>query len=1483
MRIIRHLTIGLTVLTALAGRAQTYSGDGTEASPYRISTPAEFNAFAAAVTAGEAYAGKFFQLTADLTFTEALPAAQVGDGSRLNDIKGFGGVFDGNGHSMAGVKMESSQLSGGLFSYILAGGTLKNLTLTSPSMTTSGGSSGIIVGQSKGTIDNCHVKNGVLTSTLDNAFKGGIAGKQQSGVIRNCTFTGSITTMSSAGCIVGQSWSGTIENCHASGTLVSNTSAMGGSTTQVHLGGIAGVVVINPGYMKGCWFEGSVIGSDGNNVGALVGSFANATMEQCWSAAYVSGKNNGNTGGLVGSLGTANISDSYSASTVYNVTSATVGGIAGYTSNADTLTNVIAYGSLFNSPSLHGEGCEFAGNTNSKLVIRNSYFDQQVGGYGLTTGNLTTRALTTGTPIEGFSTDIWTFHNGLYPRLKASAQTDAAILYAVPVYYAEGQVQSRVYSDFTLGQYGDVEWELSPSPYASLSGNTVKVRRSEELQEVTLTAYLGEYTRRQLFQIYPTMFAGSGTESDPYLIASYADLQKLSKATNEKGMSFAGEYFRQTAPITMEAGYEPIGVFSGCYDGNRHPVSSMTFTGQTGKVMNMALFREVTPGGTVKNVVVAPTSGLKVSRNFATIVLNLNGRLENCVNNASFVAENYVGAMVYTMSATGRITDCVNNGSVTLTGNGCAGGLVYSCSGGSIEGCVNTGAITSSDAASKTIGGIAGTVTGTGTLTDCANYGYIAGGENIGGMAGNLAGTGAMTNLLGVGVAHSVSTNVNVNSLFGNYTGTHTCTGLVIDSQIAVSGGSQANEALLTSQLVDPATPLFGGSTAWTRAAGKYPVPSCAAADATVEFYRNALLLPSSETREELRKDLTLPLYATWTLASGEKFRIQDGKLIVSGIEEMASDVLTGYSGTCRVVLPIATMGRFLEGDGTPDSPWLIRTPADFNRLATTVNDTHKAMDGKVFMVTADLDFTDVALIPVATALPAFEGTFIGQGHVFKGVRLQGTADYTGIFGRLGRSASVSGIVVDENSSVTSSKKYTGTIAGLSHGTITDCRSAATVSSTDNYVGGITGYSGNNADPSAIHRCVNTGKVDGKAYVGGIAGYGDGLSSFYALENTGTVTATSYDAGGVIGYTRYTVTADSIVNRGDVSGTYEVGGLIGNAYKSGSKYTTLTRSANSGNVTGSRYNIGGLIGKADATVITDCINIGAVTNTAATVGTSYAGAGGIVGHGVPELTNVMNAGAVSAPDRVGGLLGFPSSTYTAYTFTNTYNTGKVTAADNATMAGAIQGKESAKGVFVNVAYDSETSGQYKAMADNEVTGVTALPTLSFLNRDFGTGWLTSAASYPWLAALPDEPINYQGTAMVVFANGDRPEAVTREFRVSKRALDHWTIEGTDAITIRSNGIAHYSRDYVGQATLSNGFRTWQLTLNIHAGATLTEADEAVILTPEGITVRTGVAYMVFGIDGRMIASGTGDGRPLPLPAGTVIVAAGGKAHTFIIR
>ena len=112
-----------------------------------------------------------------------------------------------------------------------------------------------------------------------------------------------------------------------------------------------------------------------------------------------------------------------------------------------------------------------------------------------------------------------------------------------------------------------------------------------------------------------------------------------------------------------------------------------------------------------------------------------------------------------------------------------------------------------------------------------------------------------------------------------------------------------------------------------------------------------------------------------------------------------------------------------------------------------------------------------------------------------------------------------------------------GEFAGEHRGTILNSSSAATVTG-KNYVGGVVGYAGGNAEK--IWYCHNDGTVKGVESVGGVLGYGDGINEFPICY---------------------------IYNTGDVSGDNDVAGLVGTA-KISPKY-----SYNIGNVA---YNDGSI-------------------------------------------------------------------------------------------------------------------------------------------------------------------------------------------------------------------------------------------------------------------------------------------------------------------
>lgn len=123
-----------------------------------------------------------------------------------------------------------------------------------------------------------------------------------------------------------------------------------------------------------------------------------------------------------------------------------------------------------------------------------------------------------------------------------------------------------------------------------------------------------------------------------------------------------------------------------------------------------------------------------------------------------------------------------------------------------------------------------------------------------------------------------------------------------------------------------------------------------------------------------------------------------------------------------------------------------------------------------------------------------------------------------------------------------------------------------------NNVGGIIG--GINGGQGSIAKARNIANIDCNNACGGIIGLGtNGAASIYSeLINTGQITATGTIAGGLVAQGGDISFLDS-VNRGNVTGTNNVGGVIGVAAG-----VTITKTINGGNLSGGAGIVGGLVG-----------------------------------------------------------------------------------------------------------------------------------------------------------------------------------------------------------------------------------------------------------------------------------------------------------------
>ena len=221
----------------------------------------------------------------------------------------------------------------------------------------------------------------------------------------------------------------------------------------------------------------------------------------------------------------------------------------------------------------------------------------------------------------------------------------------------------------------------------------------------------------------------------------------------------------------------------------------------------------------------------------------------------------------------------------------------------------------------------------------------------------------------------------------------------------------------------------------------------------------------------------------------------------------------------------------FTSGDGSEENPYIITTPKQLEAMNLGLEFHYK--------LGADIDLKDYEnWSPIgnnSNSSNRFTGSLDGAEYKISNLKITGTEDYKGLFGY---SDGIIRNIKLENVNI-EGKQFVGGLVGQNEkGTIEKCYVTGTVTGTGNYIGGLTGYSYNNA---TIERCYVTAMVTGKEYVGGLVGQNQGT-----IENcytTGNVTGTKY-VGSLIGTNSY----DKVKNCygiGKVTGTSYVGGLIG--------------------------------------------------------------------------------------------------------------------------------------------------------------------------------------------------------------------------------------------------------------------------------------------------------------------------------------------------
>ena len=250
-------------VTTMAWAEEDWTGSGTEADPYVITTEAGLNKLATNVNNGELYSGKYFKLGASITVTDWTPIGQKG-----SETNKFAGTFDGNGQTVTinGIKSDLDSAFGGYAGFFGAvkDATIKNLTVA-------------------GTINGSDVAG--VVARLDGASK-----------VINCINKANVTgTSKAAGITVKIDGANVvIDDCTNDGEIKCNT-----------VNGAAGIVVYAQGAnftINGCTNNGKISGPFVGGVVFNVSDSGSGIVKNCVNNGSVHSTNAGQnimTAGIV--------------------------------------------------------------------------------------------------------------------------------------------------------------------------------------------------------------------------------------------------------------------------------------------------------------------------------------------------------------------------------------------------------------------------------------------------------------------------------------------------------------------------------------------------------------------------------------------------------------------------------------------------------------------------------------------------------------------------------------------------------------------------------------------------------------------------------------------------------------------------------------------------------------------------------------------------------------------------------------------------------------------------------------------------------------------------------------------------------------------------------------------------------------------------------------------------------------------------------
>ena len=685
------------------------------------------------------------------------------DGATINNLKIVATTIVGkdNVGGMSGYS-KSSYFSGCSFKgeiqgrnsvggYI--GSSRNNITLfenlAEITITGSGDYVGGFIGKGIGgvSVSNCKILEAKIQG---GNYVGGICGASSSGNnnYSSCYVNSNIHGVDYVGGICGQTRDNTnnITNCGFIGDITANSI----------VGGIAGEYTGGASYsyrngynsteptLKNCFSVSNII-AQGDNVGGLVGITDNrgtsysGTLQNTYNVfetniigfSYFSGNVKGShyVGGIVGYKKGGGIKSCYSKGNIYG--EMYVGGICGEIvsfGTAEIKSNLANISSIKSNLGNVGRICykdnylgELGTSNENKALnrciviskgISQEVNDDKQNGTGVGATSLKLKA--TYVAMGWDFTDIWEIQETeCYPYFKWQT--------APPV------ITSQVVSEATTVSGKCVNGGLVTLEIDGLKQQMVGIGHDfsftvSPLQaghEVRVSAKV-DGKEQSYYTTETVSYLGKGTESDPYLVYTAADLTQVYRKGYYKLMNDIDltSYINQFSPTE---GWQSIGRDGSeaiHFDGDGHKITGLWCNSTRDNTGLFSCFAN----GTIKNLTVETAQGKQVKGGSNTGILigkMMSGTIENCHVSGTVADGTPVGGMVGLFDG-GTISRCYANVTINTTlATSYVGGLVGEISDGKIDQCVVTGSLIATGSESY-VGGLIGK--NYATVTNCYSF-----------------------------------------------------------------------------------------------------------------------------------------------------------------------------------------------------------------------------------------------------------------------------------------------------------------------------------------------------------------------------------------------------------------------------------------------------------------------------------------------------------------------------------------------------------------------------------------------------------------------------------------------------------------------------------------------------------------------------------------------------------------------------------------